>query len=106
MSVERIRKNDTVVAVSGVDRGKTGKILQVVPSSGRAIVEGLCMRKKALRKSQENPQGGIVEKEGSLPLSNLMPYCPECKKGVRIKKGRNGEERTRNCARCGYSFDG
>lgn len=106
MSAGRVRKNDTVMAVSGVDAGKTGKVLQVLPARGRAVVEGLCLRKKALRKSQDNPQGGIVEKEGTISLSNLMLYCPDCKKGTRVRRRKDGEKNVRGCAKCGYSFDG
>lgn len=106
MSAGRVRKNDTVIAVSGADIGKTGKVLQVLPAKGRAIVEGLCMRKKTLRKSQDNPQGGIVEKEGVIALSNLMLYCPDCKRGSRVKRGRDGQKSVRSCAKCGHAFDG
>jgi len=106
MSIERVRKNDTVIAVSGADKGKSGKVLQVLPVRERVIVEGLCMRKKTLRKTQDNPQGGIVDKESSLPISNIMLYCPDCKKGVRVKRGKNGANSVRNCVKCGYLFDG
>lgn len=106
MSAGRVRKEDTVIAVAGVDAGKTGKVLQVLPAKGRAIVEGLCLRKKTLRKSQDNPQGGIVEKEGTISLSNLMLYCPDCKKGSRVKRGKDGARSVRSCAACGHSFDG
>ncbi|MCK5849450.1 MAG: 50S ribosomal protein L24 [Kiritimatiellae bacterium] len=105
MSIERIRKNDTVIAVSGADKGKNGKVLQVLPVKERAIIEGLCMRKKTLRKTQDNPQGGIVDKESSIAISNIMLYCPDCKKGVRVKRGKNGTKSIRKCGRCGYSFD-
>jgi len=106
MGRPRIKKNDTVIVVSGVSRGKTGKVLYVVPSRGRAVVEGLQMVKKALRKSQDNPQGGIVEREAPIAVSNLMPYCPDCRKGVRLRRAKEGEVWVRKCGRCGRSFDG
>lgn len=68
-----VKKGDVVVAISGDDAagGKTGKVLRVLPEKGRAIVEGLNFVKKHMRKSQDNPEGGIIEKEGSIALSNL-----------------------------------
>lgn len=68
----KIRKGDTVKVLSGNARGKTGKILIVYPKKGRAIVEGLNFIKRHTRPSQNNPQGGIVEREASINISNLM----------------------------------
>lgn len=106
MSTHRIKKNDTVIAVAGVSAGKSGKVMQVVSGGDRAIVEGLNLRKKCLRKSQDNPQGGITEKEASISTSNLMLFCPDCKKGVRLKRGREGGSPVRQCRSCGRSLDG
>jgi len=104
VSVARIKKNDVVVAISGVDVGKSGKVLDVDAVKGRAWVEGLNLVKKTLRKSQQNPQGGIVEKEGPLPLAKLMLFCPECKRGVRIRRVKEGSQWVRKCKRCGHAF--
>ena len=106
MSVSRIKKNDTVVAIAGSDLGKTGKVLQVIPGSGRALVEGLHVIKKCMRKTQDNPQGGIGEKEASINLSNRMLYCPDCKRGVRVRRVKEGERNVRHCRRCDRSLDG
>lgn len=102
----RIRKNDVVVPISGRFAGKTGKVLQVMPARGLAIVEGLRLVKKAIRKSQDNPQGGISEKEAPLPMSKLLHYCPEDKKGVRVRLVREGGKRVRKCRVCGHAFEG
>lgn len=67
----RIKKGDFVKAVSGDDKGKSGKVLQMFPGTGRALVEGLNFVKKHTRKSQDNPQGGVVSKEASIHISNL-----------------------------------
>jgi large subunit ribosomal protein L24 len=67
----RFRKGDTVVCLTGDDRGKHGKVLQVLPASGRALVEGLNLVTKHLRKSQEHPKGAIVKREASIHASNL-----------------------------------
>ncbi len=67
-----IKKNDQVVVIAGSHKGKSGKILEVLPAKNRAVVEGVAMIKKHLKKSQENPQGKIAEREGSIHVSNLM----------------------------------
>jgi len=103
MSVQRIRRDDTVIATRGVGAGKTGKVLEV--AGERALVEGVNLRKKTLRKSQDNPQGGIVEKESPIGLSNLMPYCPHCKKGVRIARENADGKAVRKCRVCGHALD-
>ena len=105
MSKIRIRKNDTVIAVSGNYAGQSGKVMQVFPARGRAVVEGLAMIKKTLRKSQDNPQGGVVEKESTIDLSNLLLYCSECKKGVRVGHSREADRSVRTCRVCGHAFD-
>lgn len=66
-----IKKGDTVEVIAGDEKGKSGKVLQVVPQSGRALVEGVNFVKKHMNKTQDNPQGGIVEKEAPIAISNL-----------------------------------
>lgn len=67
-----VKKNDQVVVIAGSNRGQRGKVLEVIGSKNRVLVEGVNLIKKAARKSQDNPQGGIVEREGSLHISNVM----------------------------------
>jgi large subunit ribosomal protein L24 len=67
-----VKKNDVVVVIAGTQKGKRGKILEVYPDKNRVIIEGVRMIKKHMRKSQDRPQGGIVEKEGTLHISNVM----------------------------------
>ena len=67
-----VKKNDEVVVLSGSDKGKRGRIITVVAKKQRVIVEGAHMIKKHMRKSQQNPQGAIVEREGSVHISNVM----------------------------------
>ncbi len=67
-----IKKNDQVIVISGSHKGKSGKVLEILPAKQRAVVEGVAMVKKHLKKSQENPQGKIAEREGSIHISNLM----------------------------------
>ena len=66
-----IKKGDTVTVIAGDDKGKSGKVLQIVPQSGRALVEGVNFVKKHMRESDEHPQGGVVEMEAGIAISNL-----------------------------------
>ena len=72
MSKFHIKRGDQVIAIAGSQKGKSGKVLEVLASTGRARVEGLAMMKRHLKKSQEHPQGTIAEREGSIHVSNLM----------------------------------
>lgn len=105
MSINRIKKGDEVVAISGVNAGKTGKVLFVDSEQGRAIVEGINVKKKTVRRSQDNPQGGIMDREAPIALSNLMPYDPEAKKGVRISRAKDGDKPVRKSKASSHVFD-
>lgn len=67
-----IKKGDEVVVLAGIEKGKRGKIISVSPKSSRAIVEGVKMIKRHTRKNENNPQGAIIEREGTVHISNLM----------------------------------
>ena len=95
MSIARIKKNDTVIVISGESAGKTGKVKRIDTRKDVVFVEGLNMVKKAVRRSQDSPEGGFVSKEAPLHLSKVMPYDAEAKKGVRIKRVRNGDKTER-----------
>ncbi len=71
MSKAIIKKGITVDVIAGDDKGKSGKVLQVIPESGRVLVEGVNFVKKHMQKSEDNPQGGIVEREAPIAISNL-----------------------------------
>ena len=81
----RIVKGDKVVVISGNNRGKTGEVLKVVPDKNRVIVKGLNMVKRHTRPTQKNPQGGILEKEAPIHLSNVMLYDSKAGRGTRIR---------------------
>lgn len=91
MSIARIKKDDTVIVISGDEAGKTGKVLSVDLAKGKVVVGGLNMVKKAVRPSQLKPQGGWLDIEKPLALCKVMPYDPDAKKGVRVKRVRTGE---------------
>ncbi|MDP6721600.1 MAG: 50S ribosomal protein L24, partial [Pirellulaceae bacterium] len=81
----RIRTDDLVVVIAGKDKGKQGRVLQVMHDDGRAVVEGINMQTRHLRNNPQNPAaGGRVQREAPIHISNLMPWSDADKKGVRI----------------------
>ncbi len=102
----RFKKGDTVLVICGDDRGKMGKILKVDLKKSRAIVEGVNFIKRHTRPSSRNRKGGIVEKEASVNLSNLMLYCSRCsspsKASFKIVESSEGvKSKIRICRKCG-----
>ena len=79
----RLKKNDTVQVMAGEFSGKTGRIIKVFPDKGRALVEGLNMVKRHTKPNRKNQQGGIVQKEAPIHLSNLLLVCPKTGKPTR-----------------------
>ena len=97
----RIKKGDTVAVLSGKDRGKTGKVLQVWPERERALVERINLVKHFERRTQQNQAGGIIEREGTVALAKLAVLCPKCRRGVRIGWSvSGGGSKQRICRRC------
>lgn len=89
----RIKSGDTVVVISGKDKGKKGKVMQVFPSADRVLVEGVNVVTKHQKPSKDHPQGGIVKKESAIHNSNVMPYDAKAGKGVRVSfKEVNGKK--------------
>ncbi len=102
-----LRKNDVVVVQSGKDRGKTGKVLKVMPEKKRVIVEKINFVKEFIRRDQsKNIQGGIMEKEAPIHISNLMLYCTDCGQGVKLRNKRLEDgSKIRVCAKCEASLE-
>ena len=84
MAQAHVRKGDTVIVIAGKERGKKGKVLRVLPDKGRVIVERINMIKRHQRPTQKLRQGGIIEREGPLALSNVMIVDPRTDKPTRI----------------------
>ena len=80
----KIRKNDSVMVIAGNSRGKTGKVLKVYPETQRIIVEGVNIMKRHTRPSQKNPQGGIVQREAPIHVSNVMLLDPKQNQPTRV----------------------
>ena len=97
-----IKKGMKVRVISGAHKGSEGKVLFTSPKKQRIIVEGVNFIKKSTRPSQENPNGGIVEKEAALHVSNVMVVCPKCDNPSRIGKAiLEDKKRVRVCRSCG-----
>ena len=80
----KIKKNDTVICCSGKDKGKKGKVLAVLAAKNKAIVEGVNFIKKHARKTREDQQGGIIQREAPVQISNLKVICAKCNKATRV----------------------
>ena len=102
MNTMVLKKNDVVVVIKGKDKGKTGKILKVIPEKRRAIVEKVNFVKEFIRPDRsKNISGGIMEREAPIQVSNLMLFCSECGKGVRVKKKiLEDGSKIRVCSKC------
>jgi len=83
-----VKKGDTVEVIAGRDKGKRGKILHVLKSQNRVIVEKINMMKRHTKPSQTNQQGGIIEREGTIHISNVMPVDPNSGKPSRVRRRR------------------
>ena len=101
----RIKKNDSVVVITGADRGRRGKVLNVDRNRDRLIVEGINKKKKFIRPSQESPRGGVISLEYPINISNIMYFCDKCKKGIRIGIKIVDNRKVRICRKCGMSID-
>jgi len=103
-----IRKNDTVKVLSGRERGKTGKVIEVLHEKNRVRVEKLMTAKRHLKKgrSATNPDGGIVEKPGTIHASSVMVVCPKCGKPTRVARvARDDGRRVRACKKCNQRWE-
>lgn len=102
----RVKKGDTVRVMSGNDKGKEGKVLKVFPATSRVIVEKINLIKRHSRATQTNPQGGIVEKEAPIHISNVALMCDACTKPTRVgfKEAADGKK-VRFCKKCNEVID-
>ena len=110
MAKMRIRKGDTVKVITGKDAGKTGEVLRALPGPRKVVVEKVAIAKKAQRPTQANPQGGFIEFEAPISVSNVMLVCPSCntptRVGIKRPVGEDGKpKRMRYCKRCGANID-
>ncbi|MDR1570442.1 MAG: 50S ribosomal protein L24 [Oscillospiraceae bacterium] len=101
-----VRRNDTVVVISGVSKGKKGKVLTAFPKDGRVIVEGVAIVKKHQKPRGQGMKGGIIEKEAAISASKVLIICPKCGKATRnAHTKREDGTKARMCKKCGADID-
>jgi large subunit ribosomal protein L24 len=108
MNVEvNVRKNDRVVVIAGKDKGKKSRIIEVLPRKGKVIVEGVNIIKRHNRaNSRRGVQGGILERESPIDISNVMLICPHCNEATRIAhQVLSDGARSRACKKCGATIE-
>ncbi len=107
MAKAKIHKGDQVMVISGKESGKTGKVMRVDPDKGRLAIERLNMMRRHTRPDpKKNPQGGVIEREGPIDVSNVMLVCPACGKGTRVGyRVIDGGGKVRVCRRADCNRD-
>jgi large subunit ribosomal protein L24 len=101
MSKSHIKTGDTVIVISGDDKGRKGKVLEVSPKENKVIVKQTNMVKKHVKPKGQEETGGIVDAEGAIYASKVMICCPKCGKAVRVKHTVENGKKIRVCAKCG-----
>lgn len=102
----KIKKNDQIMIIKGKEKGKTGRVIKVDLLKGRVLIEKLNMVKRHAKPSQKHKQGGIIEKEAPLAVSNVMLICDKCKCPVRVgRKVLDDGKKVRYCKKCGEVLD-
>lgn len=102
----RIKKGDTALVIAGKNKGKSGRVLAVLPTKERVVVEGLNIVKKRMKPSKQYTRGGIIEKEAPIHISNIMLMCPKCNKPSRIGSTVFYDGRKlRTCKKCKEVID-
>jgi large subunit ribosomal protein L24 len=100
-----IKKNDTVKVITGKEKGKSGRVYRVMPESSKVLVEKLNIVKRHTRPNAANREGGIIEKEAPINMSNVMLVCPKCSKPARVSFSFDGDAKVRVCKKCGDTID-
>jgi large subunit ribosomal protein L24 len=103
--MNRLKRNDTAIVIAGEEAGKTGKVLRLM-DGGKVVIEGVNLIYKHVRRSQQNPQGGRIQKEAPIHASNAMPYCEKCEKGVRVRYEVKDGRKRRLCRSCSTPLAG
>lgn len=100
----KIKKGDTVLIISGKDRGRKGKVLEVFPQDGRLVVEGINLVKKHRRPRQEKEKGQVIELAKPIDASNVKIVCPKCGRASRLGYRLTKEGKYRICKKCGQEI--
>ena len=99
-----VKTGDTVVMLSGKDKAKKGKVLQVAPGEKKVIVEGLNMVTKHVKPRKQGDPAGILKAEGAVYACKVMAVCPKCGKPTRLAHKIEGDKKVRVCKHCGASY--
>ena len=100
-----VKKNDTVVVISGKNKGKTGEVLKVYPKTGKVLVQGINIVKKHQKATRNQAESAIIEREAAINSSKVMLYCTKCKCATRISnKLLEDGAKVRVCKKCGETF--
>ena len=100
-SVAHVRKDDEVIVISGDDKGKRGKVIEVAPKEGKVIIDGVNMVSKHVKPRRQGQPGGIIKTAGPIYACKVLPYCSKCGKGARTQhKVADNGKRIRICAGC------
>ncbi|MBR3271479.1 MAG: 50S ribosomal protein L24 [Clostridia bacterium] len=105
MAKLNVKKGDTVVVISGQDKGKHGKVLTAYPEKGRVSVQGANMITKHVKPRRQGEAGGRIETEGTIDASNVMMVCPKCGKATRVAHQVVDGKKVRVCKKCGKVMD-
>ena len=100
----KIRKDDTVEVIAGKDKGKRGTVVRILSKKDAVIVSGVNIVKKAMKKRSQQDQGGIVEVEAPLNISNVGIVCKKCGRPVKVGYKMNGDKKVRVCRKCGETL--
>lgn len=101
----KVKKNDTVLVVTGKDAGKTAKVLVALPKANKVVVDGINVQKKHKKARNANEVSSIVNQSGAIDASNVMVVCPECGKATRVAYKLDGDKKIRICKKCGAGLD-
>ena len=104
MNKVHVRRDDTVIVLSGDDKGKKGKVVAVSPDEGKVIVHGVNLVSKHVKPKREGESGGIMQVEGAIYASKVAIFCDKCGKGTRIAHKIDGDKKIRVCAKCGKAL--
>ena len=100
----KIKKNDNVEVLAGKDKGKRGSVVRIIPKKDKVIVSGVNIVKKAMKRRSQQDQGGIVEVEAPLHISNVGIVCKKCGRPVKIGYKIDGDKKLRVCRKCGETL--
>jgi len=101
-SVSNIKRDDEVIVISGDDKGKRGKVIEVAPKEGKLIIDGVNIVSKHVKPRRQGQPGGIIKTAGPIYACKVMPYCSRCGKGARVKqKITDDKKHVKTCAKCG-----